>query len=245
MINLNAADILSIWEQGLNRPLLERTLILLIAAFPEMNPDTICELSIGSRDTCLLLVRQRLFGSRLVNNAVCPQCAGRIEWEQDIADIVVETANHPAAHQFSLERDDYRLCFRLPNSIDMAELEGSNSAAVALQKLLGRCILSAEHAGTNCDIDELPESVIQALNQRIEELDPQAEIRINLTCPECSHRWEVFIDIAGFLWAEINEWAERMLQTIHKLARAYGWSEREILALSPVRRQLYLGMVGP
>ena len=93
-------------------------------------------------------------------------------------------------------------------------------------------------------IDLLPESVIQALNRRIEELDPQAEVRINLCCPVCSYRWEVFFDIASFLWAEINEWAVRMLQTVHKLARAYGWSEREILNLSPVRRQLYLGMVG-
>jgi hypothetical protein len=244
MKNLNAVDMLNVWEQGLNRSLLQKTLILLVAAFPEMGPDTVAELSIGSRDACLLLVRERLFGSRLVNNAVCPQCAGRIEWEQDISDIVVETSTLSASYPFTLERDNYRLSFRLPNSIDMDELEGS-SASVALQQLLRRCILSAEYAGTFCDIDQLPESVIQALSQRIEELDPQAEIRINLTCPECSHRWEVFFDISSFLWAEINEWAERMLQTVHKLARAYGWTEREILNLSPVRRQLYLGMVGP
>ena len=244
MRNLNAVDMLNVWEQGLNRSLLQRTIIMLVAAFPEMGPDTIAELSIGSRDRCLLSVRERLFGSRLVNNAVCPQCAGRIEWEQDISELVVESADHQAAHHNRLEIDDYRLDFRLPNSIDMAELEGS-SAAVALQQLLKRCILSAEHAGAICDIDQLPEPVIQALNQRIEELDPQAEILIRLTCPDCSHRWEVFFDIAGFLWAEINEWAERMLQTVHKLAHAYGWTERDILALSPVRRQLYLGMVGP
>ena len=244
MRNLNAVDMLNVWEQGLNRSLLQRTLVLLVAAFPEMNPDTIAELSIGSRDACLLLLRERLFGSRLVNNAVCPQCAERIEWEQEISDIVVETSDRPTAQQFSLERDDYRLCFRLPNSIDIAEVEDSSNAGVALQQLLSRCILSAEHAGALIGIEQLPDHVIQALNQRIEELDPQAEVRINLTCPDCLHNWEVFFDIASFLWAEINEWAERMLQTVHKLARAYGWTEREILNLSPVRRQLYLGMVG-
>jgi|WetSurMetagenome_2_1015567.scaffolds.fasta_scaffold98774_3 hypothetical protein len=245
MRNLNAEDILNVWEQGLNRSLLQRMLIILVAAFPEMSPDAIAELSIGSRDACLLVVRERLFGSRLINNAVCPHCAGRIEWEQEVSDIVVETAVSPTAHQFSLEKDNYRLCFRLPNSVDMAGLEGNgNPAAVALKLLLKRCILSAEHAGAFCDIEQLPESVIQALNQRIEELDPQAEVRINLTCPVCSHRWEIFFDIASFLWSEINEWAERQLQTVHKLARAYGWTEREILNLSPVRRQLYLGMAG-
>jgi hypothetical protein len=224
--------------------MLQKTLILLAAAFPETSPDTLAELSIGSRDACLLLLRERLFGSRLVNNAVCPQCAGRIEWEQDIADIVAGTSNFSASHQFMLEQDGYDLSFRLPNSIDMAEIEGIGNAQAALTQLLRRCILSADYAGATCGIDQLPESVIQALSRQIEELDPQAEVRINLSCPDCSHRWDVFFDIAGFLWTEIDEWAERMLRTVHKLARAYGWTEREILDLSPVRRQLYLGMVG-
>jgi len=82
------------------------------------------------------------------------------------------------------------------------------------------------------------------LNQRIEELDPQAEVRINLNCPECFASLEVFFDIASF-FGQKSMSGGRMLQTVHKLARAYGWTEREILNLSPVRRQLYLGMVGP
>jgi len=245
MRNLNTIDVLNVWEQGLNRPLLQRTLMLLAAAFPELSLDGVANLSIGTRDACLLLLRERLFGSRLVNNAVCPQCTMRIEWEQEISDLVVNTFDSQIAQQYCLETDDYQLCFRLPNSIDLAEVEGCGNAESALQHLLERCILSAEYAGAFCNIDQLPESVVQALSQRIEELDPQAEVRINLTCPECSHNWDVFFDIANFLWAEINEWAERMLQTVHKLARAYGWTEREILNLSPVRRQLYLGMVGP
>jgi hypothetical protein len=243
MRNLNATELLNIWEQGLNRSILHKALILLIAAFPELGSDAIAELSIGSRDACLLSLRERLFGSHLVNNAICPKCAGRIEWEQNISDFLVDRPEHSFENQFSLETDDYRLCFRLPNSIDMAELE-SCDAEGAIQMLLRRCVLSAEYAGAYCEIEQLPEYVIQSLSQRIEELDPQAEVLINLTCPECSHRWEVLFDIASFLWAEINDWSERMLQTVHKLAKAYGWTEQEILNLSPVRRQLYLGMAG-
>ena len=51
-------------------------------------------------------------------------------------------------------------------------------------------------------------------------------------------------DIGAFFWSEIDAWAGRILQQVHVLASAYGWSERDVLALSPVRRQLYLGMVG-
>jgi len=34
------------------------------------------------------------------------------------------------------------------------------------------------------------------------------------------------------------------LSDVHTLARAYGWRERDILTLSPTRRQFYLNMVG-
>jgi len=229
----------------LNRPLSQKSLMLLAAAYPELEAGTIAELSIGARDTCLLFIRERLFGPRLVNNAACPNCSSRIEWEQNIADLhVAGGCEAPAEQAFSLDTPDrYRLCFRLPNSLDMVAIEGSEPA-VAMRRLLQRCIRSAEYRGAECAIEQLPETVIQALSQRMEALDPQAEIRIQLTCPDCAHKWEVFFDIAGFLWAEIDAWAERMLRTVHKLAKAYGWSERDILNLSPVRRQLYLGMAG-
>jgi hypothetical protein len=89
---------------------------------------------------------------------------------------------------------------------------------------------------------DLPQHALDALSQQIEKLDPQAEIRTALTCPACSHQWEVLFDIAGFLWTEINNWAERTLRSVNLLASAYGWTEREILSLSPVRRQLYQGL---
>ena len=64
-----------------------------------------------------------------------------------------------------------------------------------------------------------------------------------LTCPSCEHQWRILFDIASFLWAEIDRWSENMILTIHKLAGRYGWSETQILELSPVRRQMCMGLV--
>ncbi len=243
MKTLSAAEMLTVWEQGLQRPLAQKSLLLLAAAYPELTSDAIAELSIGARDTCLLFLRERLFGSHLINNAVCPNCAGRIEWEQNVADLLVAGGEALTEPAFSLDAEPYRLYFRLPNSQDMAAIEGIEPAS-AERRLLQRCIRSAEYQGAECAIEQLPESVLQTLSQRIEALDPQAEIRIQLICPDCAHGWELLFDIGAYLWAEIDTWAERMLRTVHKLAKAYGWSERDILNLSPVRRQLYLGMAG-
>jgi hypothetical protein len=241
---INAMELLSVWERGLNLTLLERVLALLIAACPENDSETIAGLSIGERDARLLQLREWMFGSYLVNTARCPQCTLRVEWENRIADIRINPSKSTSSSaEFNLNVTDYGLRCRLPTSMDIAAVMNAPRGDSTPQDLLKRCIVSARHAGEACDPGSLPEDVLTALGRRIEELDPQAEIRIDLTCPQCSHKWDVLFDIASFLWTEINHWAERTLRSVHKLASAYGWSERDILNLSPVRRQLYLGLV--
>ena len=75
------------------------------------------------------------------------------------------------------------------------------------------------------------------------EADPQAEIILVFSCQGCARRWEMLFDIAHFFWNEIAAEARRLLREIDALARAYGWSEREILSLSARRRQSYLELV--
>ncbi len=244
MTSLGAEQLLNVWEQGLNQPLLQRALMLLVAAFPDRSPDAFATMSIGQRDLLLLQLRERIFGQPLSNTAICPQCHERVEWQSRIADFVIATdSNTTDASEFELQTEGYQLRFRLPNSLDIDAVAKAGGAENAAQQLLLRCVLEVEQGGANCANEPLPENVIQALTERIESLDPQADIRINLNCPGCSHSWYALFDIASFLWAEINGWAERTLQIVHRLAAAYGWSEREILNLSPVRQQLYLGMV--
>ena len=139
---------------------------------------------------------------------------------------------------------NYHIRFRLPNSIDISVAMTLTDIDKAQDELLTHCILSVEHADQNSPVNTLPKHIIETIGTRIEVLDPQAEININLQCPECSHQWDVLFDITSFLWTELNDWAERTLQLIHKLARGYGWTEKEILNLSPIRRQLYSGMLG-
>ncbi len=241
MSAINAAAMLAVWERGLQQSPLQRALLLLVAAHPESTPAELAALSIGERDRRLLQLRQRCFGARLANTAVCPRCAERLEWENSVADLFAPAPRGKStASPADFHIDDYHIYFRLPNSLDIARVMGHSDAQTAL---IERCIARAERTGTDCAPEHLPPAVIEATGDKIAALDPQAQITIDLTCPACSHEWPLLFDIAGFLWAELNAWAERMLHSVHRLARGYGWSEREILDLSPVRRQLYLGML--
>lgn len=246
MRTLTASELLAVWERVWHKPLLERVLSLLTAACPKMDADAVAQLCIGERDTLLLQLREWMFGPRLVNTADCPRCGECVEWENRISDFTMPAPfDRESQTSFHLKVDEFALIFRLPDSNDLTAALAASDHQAARSKLLHRCIIDARHLDASCDIAALPAMVLEALSRRMEVLDPQADIRIELTCPACNHQWRILFDIASFIWTEINHWAESMILTIHKLARAYGWSEKQILDLSPMRRQLYLGLINP
>ena len=65
MRKLEAADLLQIWERGIDTTPSLAILPLLLAAFPEISSTQLSQLTIGERDSLLLTQRERMFGSRL------------------------------------------------------------------------------------------------------------------------------------------------------------------------------------
>ncbi len=76
------------------------------------------------------------------------------------------------------------------------------------------------------------------------EADPQAVVDLAMDCPSCGQAWTLPFDICSYLWSEVEDLVQRLFREIHALALAYGWTEREILGMSPLRRRVYLDMVG-
>ncbi len=123
--------------------------------------------------------------------------------------------------------------------------EASTAAARARRALLARCLVSVHRAGQPVPADrlpvaELPEPVQRKLAEAAEHADPAADVTLNVACPECGEATRAELDIASYLWAELDHWARDLLLDVHLLATAYGWSEPQILALSPLRRRYYL-----
>jgi hypothetical protein len=79
--------------------------------------------------------------------------------------------------------------------------------------------------------------------QRLNEMDPLAVCLLDVRCPECGVYWECELDVAEFVWVEIEAEALRVLRDVHTLASACGWHEADILAMSPLRRRAYLELV--
>jgi hypothetical protein len=235
MKTLASLDLLNAWEQGLRRGAAERALILLrLAAGTEANDPALWP--IGQRDACLLDLRESVFGQQVDGVASCPECGVQQEFRMPVAQLRV--ARLECDRELALVSGDYQVDFRLPDSLDLCELEADAGAEGDLSlRLLRSCVTNATAGDQPVAAADLPGYVVQQISE------PQAEIDLSLDCPGCSHRWSEPFDIASFLWTEVSAWASRTLFDVHQLAAAYGWSEAESLAMTPRRRGFYLEMI--
>jgi hypothetical protein len=93
-------------------------------------------------------------------------------------------------------------------------------------------------------LDDLPPVLRERAAAALAAADPCADIRLRVHCPECGHAAQAELDIGSCLWAELDAWARATLLDVHLLASTYGWTEPDVLALSPVRRRYYLELAG-
>jgi hypothetical protein len=239
----SAAELLDVWEDGLTRTSAQRAFALLTAISPGVSRETLAALSIGQRDAELLRLREALWGPRMAAVAACPACGEKLELALDTREVLSDS-NRANQGEMSVSVAEYDVTYRLPTTFDVVAAESEATPESARSLILDRCVLSAQQGTIPVTSEQLPSEVVAGIARSMAEADPLADIRVNLSCPACEHKWGATFDIVSFLWTEIEAWAWRILSEVHTLARAYGWPERDILALSPTRRQFYLEMVG-
>lgn len=241
-MQVDHCQLIDAWESGVGRSLTERGLLLLALSAPGHEFSALAQWNVGARDTVLLSFRERLFGRDLSCLSECGGCGERLELEFSVNDVRASSAH--VGERYELEAFEHHIRFRLPDSTDLAAVEATTSVEAGARLLLARCIESAARAATGVDVAQLPGTVVDAVNARMHELDRQAEVTIEVSCPACQRVEEKPFDIVTHLWSELDAWARRVLQEVHALASCYGWSEREILSLSAPRRRAYLELAG-
>jgi hypothetical protein len=237
---LSASQLLDVWERGQAALPIERALYLLSSAIPESSSEALALLSIGQRDAQLLQLREWAFGHQLVMTTTCPSCCQALELAVPTSSLRVpmKPVDDPG---YCLQLAGYAVRIRPLNSEDIASCAGLD-AAQCRRKLLMGCVTEASFQGDVSSARMLPESVFEKIEERIAEIDPQADVHLNLVCPECNQARRQVFDIVSFFWMEIDAWARGLLLEVSVLARVFGWHERDILELSPARRQIYLAM---
>ncbi|MET9271393.1 hypothetical protein [Kribbella sp. NPDC003557] len=228
---------LDVWEIGLSMTPAARALLLLGAA----GRHDAGSRPVGERDRALL--QACLPAGRWLDAVTeCPSCGSQLDVELDPAALVAPTASEP---QVSVVCGEYRVVARLPTGDDLAQLSPSGLVEELRTALLARCVVSADHAGRAVESSVLPEPVLLAVESAMAAADPGADVQVTLSCAECGAEWSSSLDPVRFAWTSVEHAARRLAVDVHTLAQAYGWSEAEILRLSPFRRRLYLSAVAP
>ena len=241
MRTLSQADVLALWESGRSLHPLDKGLLAIHAAFPEVRHESAADWPLGRRNRALAEIYCACFGSSLHGWSACSRCEEKLEFNVNGKELMASRVED-SSHSVSVDGRS----FRLPTSRDLARVahEGNPSRAATL--LLDACVQadpaeaiepsqSSEHEWT--------EETMEAIERSMAQADPLAEILLRFDCPSCGESFEENLDLITFFWAELEARAKRLLLDVHTLASAYGWRESEILALGPARREFYLDVV--
>lgn len=237
------SDLLGVWERASVASAAERPLLLLEVACRERPAAELAQLGVAQRDALLLDLREALFGPQLRSLVRCLRCHEQVEFVVRTDSVRPVPRSKPAG-PFTFETAGFRGVFRLPVSGDWLVLPTENADPKVLREsLTRRCLVHLERADGAAADGDPPVEVLEVVAQAIAEHDSDAHLEFEMTCPTCGHEWDVLFDIGAYLWREVDARCRRWLLEVHQLASAYGWSESEILQLSPARRQRYLELV--
>lgn len=229
-------SILDVWDHCVGKNQTIKGASLASLAFHDAHTSNIENWSIEKRDVALFHVRKSLFGNHFNNITNCPHCNQRVEWELDFQQLGIPSLESvPDNVEIPINTPDYHLRVRLPLSND---LFGKDEF-----EIIKNCILNfKEYQGEAID-KTIPKIIINQINYEFDKVCKASNITYLLSCAECSHEWQVFFDIVSYLWQEIDQWAKTFLDQIYMLAKAFGWSERDIINMSENRRHHYLNLI--
>lgn len=213
-----------------------------------VTPDAVAGLAVGDREALTWHLRRLTTGDRVQGVVACPAggCGEKLDLDLWVTELLLPAyPDHTPDRTVRVEAGgvEWAVRFRLPTGADqaaVADLARQNPTAAA-DRLLERCVLQV--TADDRPAGPLPAGVADRVAEAMAEADPQAEVRLALTCPACGRGFESLLDAAGFVTAEVLARGARLLREVHTLARAYHWSETDILGLTPDRRRTYLTLI--
>lgn len=224
------------WAEAQRAPAWQRPARLL-AALGALPDDGAAPLPLGVVGAAALRAARAAWPGPLEAHAPCRACGEPLAVELPAEAILALAPDAGATAEVAC--DGYRLTLRAPAAEDLAAVADAPDAEAAARRLLLRCTLAAEPPL----LADPPPALLEAAEAAIEALDPLAALSLAVACPSCGTAQEPEADLGAWGLALLEARVRRLFGEVHRLASAYGWTEREILALGPARRRAYLELV--
>jgi hypothetical protein len=198
-------------------------------------------LPIGERDAMLLELRGLTLGQELTLCDCCPDCGLPLEIQLAIPALAT-AAPSPEAEAAATSLCVAGRPMRLRRA-EPADLRAALRAGAAARGALAALCLEPLDGGPLVQPAEIDEDLLDDIAGRLAGLDPQADLLFAFACPDCGLEWTSVLDIVDYFWTELRGHVSALADDVDDLARAYHWSESDILALPARRRAAYLERV--
>ena len=247
------ALLLDAWDAGGAAPDVARGSVVL-AVSGVVTPDDAADLPLGVLGELALQCHIEAFGARLDGVVGCPTCAGTLEvalrLDRLLADSVARTesvartdsatrAEHAdRTDSCSVELTTGTAHVRAPTVRDLLAVGTTDDPAHAI---LARCV--QDRAGCAVDPTQVSAADLELLDAALEQGAGVGLTRVRTSCPDCDSEVVAVLDPCALLWGQVLAAAPALLREVARLAAAFGWTEDEVLALTPTRRSAYLELV--
>lgn len=257
---LNGEDEAFLIESGQTILPAQRITALLSRCLTRLGPhspvamEVVRSLTVGDREALLLSLRRLTLGDSLQCLLSCPhwECGEKIDLDLLVSELLLPPYHHQQTWYESRIRENgagYRIRFRLPTGADQEEAAvlSQSDPQAAVDLVMHRCmeyvVAQNERPKDERPIEEIPSVVANRLPAIMAELDPQAELTLNCTCPSCGHAFSAIFDTAAYFFQEVEKRMKHLYREVHLLALHYHWSESEILSMTAQKRRRYLDLL--
>jgi hypothetical protein len=205
-------------------------------------PAEVSDWTLHRRLQGLLAVERAGSGARGTLRLACPHagCGEPMELDLDLDRFALP---EPAL-VFDVEvAPGVQLTARMPSGDDQRRWHAAAKAGEAIETIVARELVKAVNGEPPATGADLPPEWIDPLAEALEERDPLTALQLTTRCPACGKAVAVEFDLEEHLLRRARARQEDLLDAVHCLARAYHWSECEIVALPRERRRHYLARV--
>jgi hypothetical protein len=214
--------------------------------------EIIRSLTVGDRIALLMQLRKLTFGDQMQCNITCPSCKEVMSLDLSTSKLLQPPIPEPKS-EYTINVENFLLTIRPvagkdqeslfenydDNNSDNNLVENKNDRFVQAERLTKGCILSSTPSLPNNFTDDF----IAMTSSKLEELDPQADVVLELCCPSCQHSFKDSLDIENFFFQEIYTSHKQIEREVHWMALNYHWSEDSILSLPLRKRKRYIELI--
>jgi len=202
------------------------------------NRHLLSKLTIGDMAALILQIRRMVFGEYIYSIISCPSCNTEMSLELKINHLLQPPLDEPRDF-YDIKVENFMLKLRPVTNGDISQMRENICQENLTKRIIRSCIINS----TPELIEEIDDNLLEKISSNLAELDPQADLILDLVCPNCKYIFQVPFFPEDFFLREFDARQQQFEMEVHWLAFNYHWSEDSILSLTMNKRKRYVELI--